>query len=288
MKNGMKLLKENKYGEILEHLHKIPYNILFARAVLESKTSGKVFVDNIDKPKTIFISTLYGMSLLLGDTENLEFNTSLTDYMLNTDGNRQRAEWLQVYPEKWNDKLKELLNGKIINYLKISNEYSKSQLEILIEKYKKSHLIQWNRVNFEYKNINKVVNLESKYNIKLIDSHIYDRIEGTVIPKYFWKSKEDFLSYGVGYALMEGKDIVSIAFSSWKSENKLEIGVETSVKYRCKDFATAVCVAMLDYCKTNKYLPIWACKRENIGSYMLAKSLGFEESFILPYYEMVK
>lgn len=192
MENGMKLIKENKYEKILEQFNEIPYNTLFARAVLESKVPGRVFADNEEKPKTVFIAHSYGMSLLFGDTENLEFNSSLADYMLNTNGHRLKYEWLQVYPEKWNNKLLEILNGEIINYSKISSEYAETELDILIEKSKKDHVIQWGRVNFKYKNISKVINIESQYNIKLIDSDLYDRIEGTVIPKYFGNRKKAF------------------------------------------------------------------------------------------------
>lgn len=288
MKSGMKLLKENKYGELLEQLNKIPFNTLFARAVLESKVSGSVFVDNTDHPKTVFIAHLYGMSLLFGDTENKEFNTSLANYMLNTNGNRHNLEYLQVYPEKWSDKLRELLDDKILNYSKLSNKYSKLELDSLIEKYRKDHIIQWGRVNFVYKNVNKLVNIESKYDIKLIDPTIYDQIkETTVIPEHFWNSKEQFLSDGIGYALIKDNNIASIAFSSCKFENELEIGIETLDKYRGNGFAKVVCETLIAYCEANGYSPLWACREENTGSYKLAKSLGFEESLILPYYELV-
>jgi GNAT superfamily N-acetyltransferase len=286
MENGMKLINENKYGRLLEELNGIPYNTLFARAVLESKVLGKVFVDNVSNPKTVLIAHSYGMSLLFGDTENLEFNSSLADYVLNTNSDRLKYEWMQVYPERWNDKLSEILNDKIIDYSKIAGEYSQTDLEMLIEKNRKSHVIQWGRVNFNY--CNRVINVESEYNIKLIDSDLYDRIEGTVIPKYFWNSKEGFLSDGIGYVLMIGNDIASVAFSSCKFENRLEIGVETSENYRGMGFAKHLCLVMLAYCKLNGYSPVWACRKENIGSYKLAKSLGFEEDLILPYYELIK
>jgi hypothetical protein len=284
----MVLLNKNQYAIVIDRLSTIPINTLFARAVLELKTSGRVFVDNTEAPKTFYIAHSYGMSLLFGDTENTAFNTSLADYMLNTNGHRVKQEWLQVYPEKWNEKLNELLHDKIINYSKIEGKYSRIELDMFIEKNRKSHVLQWSRINFNYRDDNKIVNVGPEYNIKIIDSDIYDRIEGSVIPKYFWNSKEHFLSDGMGYALMKGRDIVSIAFSSYIFENQLEIGVETSEKYREMGLAKYACEAMLAYCKTNKYLPIWACRKENIGSYRLAKSLGFEESLILPYYELVR
>lgn len=88
--------------------------------------------------------------------------------------------------------------------------------------------------------------------------------------------------------MLSGNDIASVAFSSCKFGNELEIGIETSENYRGMGFAKHLCRAMLAYCKSNGYSPIWACRKENISSYKLAKSLGFEESLILPYYEMVK
>ncbi len=288
MNDGMILLNNNQYEKILIQLKNVPFNTLFARAVLESKVFGKVFVDNINKPKSIFIAHEYGMSLLFGDTENLEFNLALKKYLLNENKDRSNYEWLQVYPEKWNDKLKELLNDKIINYSKLLDNYSKSEADILTEKYRENHIIQWGRVNFIYKYIDKAIFSKSEYEIKLIDSEIYDRIEGSVIPKFFWKSKELFLSEGIGYALMNGDDIVSIAFSSCKFDNVLEIGVETSEKYRNMGFANHVCQELLSYCKKNNYSPIWACRLENTGSYLLAKSLGFEDVITLPYYELIK
>jgi L-amino acid N-acyltransferase YncA len=86
---------------------------------------------------------------------------------------------------------------------------------------------------------------------------------------------------------MKDNNIVSIAFSSCIFENQLEIGVETSKDYRGKGFAKYVCNTMLNYCITNNFEPIWACRKENVGSYNLAKSLGFEECVTLPYYELI-
>lgn len=283
----MILVEVNQYEKILERLKEIPFNTLFARAVLESKAPGRVFVDKIDDPKTFFIVHPYGMSLLFGDTENEPFNTTLSDYMLNKNHDRFKQEWVQVYPEKWNEKLREILNDKIIDYSELENKYSQTELDMLIEKSRKSHVIQWRRINFKYKALNRALELQTEYNISLIGSDIYDRIEGSVVPKYFWNSKDQFLSDGIGYALMKGNDIVSIAFSSYIVENQLEIGVETSKGYREMGLGKYACEAMLTYCKKNNYIPIWACRKENVGSYKLAKSLGFEECATLPYYELV-
>lgn len=288
MKDGMMLANKNQYEKISILLKALPFNTLFARAVLESKALGKVFVDDINNPNSIFIAHDYGMSLLFGDTESAKLNLDLKKYLLNENKDRVKYEFLQVYPEKWNDKLKEILNDKIIDYSKLTSNCSKSEADILIEKYKKDNIIQWNRVNFVYKGIDKSIFSKSTYKLKLIDPEIYDRIEGSVIPKFFWKSKELFLSEGIGYALMNENDVISIAFSSCIFDNSLEIGIETSEKYRNMGLAKYACIELISYCQKNNYTPIWACRLENTGSYLLAKSLGFEEAITLPYYELIK
>lgn len=288
MNNKMELIQPADYGRLAEKLHEIPYNTLFARSVLEWKANGYVWADNRDNPETLYIAHEYGMSLLLGHTENEDFNASLVDYMLNPTKDRQRPEWLQVYPGNWNAKLMEITKGKIINYSTLPAEYSPTELDRQLQHLRKDHIIQWQRVNFTYHHSNPTVPIAPGYTIKFIDSGIWERIEGTVIPTYFWKTKEDFLLNGIGYALMNGNDIVSIAFSVFLLENQLEIGIETSERYRGMGLAKLVCRELLTYCRNNGYIPVWACRKENTGSYRLAKSLGFKESLTLPYYELVR
>lgn len=281
----MKFLCEEQYQKILEPLKALPFNTLFARAVLENKAKGTVYVDNQDKPKTIFIANSYGMSLLFGDTTNEEFNKSLIQYMMNNKSHRIKYEWLQVYPDTWNTKLSELLGDNIVKYSTLAESYQEVELISLIDNYRRDKIIQWGRVNFKY--VNNTLIQDKKYNIQRIDSIIYDKIKGTVIPKHFWNTKELFLTEGIGYALMDGEEVASVAFSSCMFTGLLEIGIETVEKYRGFGYAKQVCRELISFCIENSYTPIWACRRENTGSYNLAKSLGFEEDLVLPYYELV-
>lgn len=332
MNNGMILLEENKYEGLLMKLHLIPFNTLFARAVLEKKVTGVVYVDNTVTPNTVLISHYYGMSLLFGETNHNEFNKSLVNYMLNAENTRFKNEFMQVYPNEWNRKLTELLGAQIIDYETMLQHHPNDVVDELI-KQKISHIIQWKRVNLIHKDIDRqiLINNGSKTNnilfepfknddkkkfyenakyetkkedyknllnvsenhrvssflISLIDSKLFDLIDGSVIPMYFWKSKEAFLANGVGFALIINNEIASIAFSAFRDDNVLEIGVETFVTHRRLGYAKIVCNALIQYCKTKNYIPIWACKKENNGSLSLAKSLGFEETIIIPYYELI-
>jgi RimJ/RimL family protein N-acetyltransferase len=86
---------------------------------------------------------------------------------------------------------------------------------------------------------------------------------------------------------MNGDEVASIAFSSCMFIGQLEIGVETVEKFRGMGYAKQVCQELISFCIENSYTPIWACRKENVGSFNLAKSLGFEEELVLPYYELV-
>ena len=287
MPGEMQLIEEKQYRKLIDKLADIPFNTLFARSVLELKADGKVYTDNKEEPKTFLIAHAYGMSLLVGDTENDRFNAGLADYMLNKYNNRFKNEWLQVYPENWNAKLQEILADKIINYASLTETHTHQECENLIESHRSNKIIQWRRINFKYNNPDNITNCVSKHTVKLIDMNIYNRLEGSVIPRLFWKSPETFLAHGIGYVIASGNDLVSVAFASCKHENELEIGIETMKNYRGKGFAKQVCQFLLNYCKESNYIPVWACKKENIASYRLAQSLGFEETLTLPYYELV-
>ena len=70
--------------------------------------------------------------------------------------------------------------------------------------------------------------------------------------------------------------------------NILEIGIETNNAFRGKGYAFIICIKIIEYCLANKLLPVWACKFENTGSYLLAQKLGFAVSKILPYYRLCR
>ncbi|MCX8130532.1 MAG: GNAT family N-acetyltransferase [Clostridia bacterium] len=109
---------------------------------------------------------------------------------------------------------------------------------------------------------------------------------GYVIPKHFWKDEEHFCNTGIGFSLICDGEIAATAFSAFRYENQLEIGIETSEKYRGKGFAFRACAALIDYCMENSLEPVWACRRENEGSYKLAQKLGFVPIRSIPYYRL--
>jgi len=272
---NMILLDKKDFYKVIESIKSVAFNNLFARSVVECKVSGKIYVDNIKNPKTYYVIHPYGMTLLFGDWNNHEFNNKFKNYALNLNNIRAKNEWMQVFPNEWNDVLLKLFNNSIV----------KSE-----NKINETEIIELNtRVNFKF-NHSKYMIIEENTNpcieIVRIDKDIYENMPGTVVPKYFWDNKEDFLKNGIGFSLIYNSQLAATAFSSYIHENKLEMGIETVGNFRKMGFAEKVCCALINYCIENNYEPVWSCRLQNTGSYKLAKKIGFDPILELPYYVM--
>lgn len=276
----MKLLDKKHFEGLIDRVREIPFNNLFARAVTECKVSGKVYVDNASDIKTAYIVHPYGMTLLFGDSDNEDFNRDFKRYALNIDQQRDFFEWMQTHPRSWDSKLNDLFGEQLI-----ASDKNTSKLE--------TGLIELNtRVNFKF---DKALYLAKKVkhdtqNIKIVptDRQMFRQMKGTVIPKHFWNSEDDFFENGMAYSLFYNDNLASMAFSSYKFGEQFEIGIETNPEFRGKGLAQVVCSALIDYCIGKNYEPIWACRKENIASYKLALKLGFHPTLELPYYRLSK
>ncbi len=79
----MKLLETEAYLKVADSITTVEINSLFARAVIEQKIQGKIYVDNPESPQTFYILHPYGMSLLFGKSYNDELNQTFKNYPLN-------------------------------------------------------------------------------------------------------------------------------------------------------------------------------------------------------------
>lgn len=276
----MKLLEKEDYNKLTEPFKKVTINNLFARSVIEHKVSGKIFVDNPDSPKTYYVVHPYGMTLLFGESNNVEFNNSFRNYALNINHVRDKHEWMQAFPNNWDNVLNELFNDCLI---KSAENKTK----------KETGIIELNtRVNFKFghdKYLNfKKTNLAPEIKIVRTDRQIFRDMKGSVVPFYFWDSEDDFLNNGVGFSLFYNGKLASTAYSSYIHDDKFELGIETVEEFRGKGFAEYTCSAIIEYCLENNYEPIWSCRLENIGSYKLAQKIGFIPSAEIPYYRLSK
>jgi len=273
----MVLLEKSHYDKVIVPLQSVCINNLFARSVVEHKVSGKIYVDNINNPKVFYVVHPYGMSLLFGDYSNSDFNNHFKEYGLNLNKIRTNYEWVQVFPDEWNDTLINLFGNNLV----------KSAYNTI-----EAGIIELNtRVNFKFSH-EKYLNREIKniQNIKIVktDKNIFENMHGSVIPKYFWDNVNDFLENGIGFSLLFNKQLAATAFSSYIHDDKYELGVETVAEFRKKGFAEIISSVLIDYCIESNYEPVWSCRFENTGSYMLAQKIGFMPIMKKPYYRLSK
>ncbi len=292
MIGGIRLIKLNndQYHKVIDPLLSVDINILFAQAVIKQKVPGSVFVDNELSPRTFYISHSYGMSLLFGDVNNEEFKSILKGYILNSKKQRSKVEWLQAYPEAWNDEISELCGSPMIESISLGNN---SAIPDNTDK-----IIKCTRVNFKFDSdfYKKAKDVLLEQNKKFSDSRLIEisgtkedtflNMQGSVIPRFFWSSTESFNRVGAGFTLYYNSEPASTAFSAFVEDKKLEIGIETSEKFRGKGFAILVCSALIEFCLEKGLEPVWACRLENTGSYRLAQKLGFVPTLHIPYYRL--
>ncbi len=258
-------LKKHEYNLVRPILEQTPFNTLMAEAVAGAMAPGRIYADRREQPRSCLISHSYGMSFLLGYSDDKDYRERLPEYLRNSGKERRSAEMLQVYPEKWSD---------LLNSLKSAGEVK-----------------EWGRVNFTFREERFPVReapSKGKPETVMIDRHIFENFQGTVIPKFFWNSAEEFLEKGAGFCVKDngsGK-AAGIAFSSCLWPPFLEIGVETAKEHRGKGVAFKACRRMIAFCLENHLEPVWSCKKENTPSFQLALKLGFEEKCSHPYYEL--
>jgi hypothetical protein len=154
-------------------------------------------------------------------------------------------------------------------------------------------VLESERINFMF-NVDKFQsfsNVIEKANVKIVPTSVavYTQLVKGVVPKYFWNNYHDFVCNGGGYTLLLENDVpVSTAFVSFHIDNKLEIGIQTSIKNHGSGFGALVCSSLINYCINNGYEPVWSCNSSNLGSWKLAHKLGFEEIKRIPYYRLPK
>lgn len=276
----MILLPVDRYYLLEEKIKGVQINNLFARSVIEKHVTGKIYVDSIIELNTAYVIHPYGISLLFGDCNNIEFNSRFKSYALNIDNSRNKHEWLQTYPREWDNVLQDLFGNLII---KSSENIDNKAIGV----------IELNtRVNFsfnrdKYLRIDRATLSSSDMIVNTENLH-FEQMPGSVIPHKFWDSANDFMQKGKGFTLLHNGEIASTAYSAFVHEDKLEVGIETVEKYRGLGFAELTCCKLIDYCLERELIPVWSCRFENTGSYKLAQKLGFEPTLMIPFYRLSK
>lgn len=268
----MILLPASNYILVEDMVRQVPFNTYFARMVTGGGLPGAVYADNINRPSAALVAHPYGMSLLVGETSNQNFNRCLVDYLLHRP--RKRPEWLQAYPDAWNSTIRNLLGDRLM----VGGEKASPSSN--------STVIEQVRVNFTFDKAKFQKYLEGAGHphpgIIPTTTELFDAIDGQVVPKHFWRDSSHFVQQGKGFSLVESGKPVSTAFSAFAFPGILELGIETGPEHRGKGYAEFVCRRLIEHCIQNGLEPVWSCRKDNIGSFQLAQKLGFRPSRHIP------
>ncbi len=274
----MILLPPDRYSVLEKQIKKVQRNALFARSVIEKHVSGVIYVDNTTEPRTALIAHPYGMLLLMGDSNNIDFNDRFKSYAFNTAKIRAKHEWLITSSPEWDNVLTDLFGDSLIKASENSGKEASGKIELN------------GRQNFSF-NVQKYAQFEKRTIpehdlIVKTDAVLFEQMTGSVIPQKFWDNAKDFEASGSGYTLLHNGEIAATAFSAFVHENRLEIGIETVEKYRGNGYAELVCCKLIDKCLESGLVPVWSCRSENTASVHLARKLGFETTISFPFYRL--
>ncbi len=273
-------LASKDYGKAEEALRRLSINTMFVQSVLRECVDGEVYGDRVTEPEAFYVAHPYGMALLFGKTGSSDFEAGLAKRLTNADGSRSKAEWLQTEPGAgWDPVIGSVMQA-----------HHASLVEAGLPEDGDQAIWKNTRVNFRFDpakhEASKQTHLHREHDIVRTTGELFHRQPGAVVPRFYFRNEEQFVNEGVGFTALNGGEPAATAFSAFRNETKLEIGIEASEGFRGKGYAFAVCSALIDYCLEHGLEPVWSCRRENDASYRLAQKLGFVPTVTLPYYRL--
>lgn len=136
----------------------------------------------------------------------------------------------------------------------------------------------------QYLDINHLKKLEqalsSEFEIRKIDIELATKITTTQNSEFphqmiHFNSVEDFVNYGVGYCILTGDKVVSVASSTdMISDNGIDVQIDTHPDFRNRGLATIVCATLLRYCLEHDIEPHWSTTTSD--SRRVAEKLGYK------------
>ena len=247
---------------------------LSINAAIEGNNPGRIFVDDVDQPRTAFALTVEGY-FLAGEDNNPETNEALRCLLkerIFTGEVYVNGDWsmsLAVHPQSWAAILPELIP---------THEVEK------IERY--HYLCHNQRFNWRQ-------NLPEGYTVRRVDQAFLSGDE-IVFPdvvrewmelQEVWWSEENFLSKGVSFVVCHDQEVVAWCTPDCVAGDQMDVGVMTHPAHRRKGLASVAVAATVEQCTKDGFRAIgWHCNAENIGSWKTAENVGFVRNREYVYY----
>lgn len=266
-------LKPDDFERVLPLFHGFDYS-LSIHAAIEGNNPGRIFVDDLIRPRTVFALTVEGY-LLAGEHDNPAINEGLRSLLRDkiftgeVFVNGDQSMSLAVHPETWESKLAELIP---------THE---------IERIKRYHYL-CHRVQYDWRK-----SIPEGYEIQRVDQALLN--QSTILfPEplsewmdftEMWWTVDNFLAKGVSFCVLHEGEVVSWCTPDCVSGDRIDVGIVTHPAHRQQGLASIAVAATVEYCLSHGISAVgWHCNAENVGSWKTAEKVGFERNREYSYY----
>ena len=234
-------------------------------AICQGLNPGRVFLDRLENPRTALIWTPVGYYLLCGDPAQAADMSAISQVLTNTfvpasQAGGENSFILLTSHETWKDRLPALLPGREV-----------------IEIYRRP--FAFDSASFAARGDWRE-RIPPGFRLQPVDAALAEQL-GMLAS---WASLDDFLTHGVGFALLQGDQVASACTSVFASRTHVEIDVHTDEKYQHRGFAQLTASALIEACSQLGKTPNWECFWDNEASSALAGKLGFNAQPDYPVY----
>ena len=269
----LKELKSSEFERARPLFQGFDYS-LSIQAAIEGNNPGRIFVDDVNHPRTAFGLTVEGY-LLAGEDGNLETNEGLRRLFKEriftgevfVNGNSSMS--LAVHPETWEAKLPELIP---------THE---------VEKIERYHYLCRN-LKLDWRS-----NIPEGYAVRRVDRALLhdsrvlfpEAVREWMNFEEIWWTEENFLSKGVSFVVLHEGEVVAWCTPDCVSGDRIDVGIMTLRAHRRRGLATIAVAATVEHCLNNGFSAVgWHCNAINVGSWKTAEKVGFERNRQYAYY----
>jgi len=244
-----------KFSRILPLLAGIKQKVL-PYAICEGFNPGRVFVDQPENPQVALLWSPVGYYFLAGNPAQAgdltDIRRTLTEIFVPASQATGETGFILIPSHAgWQEQLATLLPGREV-----------------IEIYRRP--FAFDPAQFAAQGDWRA-HIPAGFHLQKLDAALAEKIGAQAS----WAAVDDFLTNGLGFALLDGDEIASTCHSVFASRERLEIDVHTDEKYQRRGFAVLVASVFIEACLARGQQPNWECFWENEASTALAGRLGF-------------
>ncbi|MTI67403.1 MAG: GNAT family N-acetyltransferase [Firmicutes bacterium] len=231
-------------------------------SVIEKNNPGKIFVDNINNPKSALVWNQGMMGFyLIGDSNSKllikNINRFIDDY-IKTFLNDRDIDYIEVSgtTKKWDKTIENIFNNRDLKgWRQLIYTFNEKKIRKQTDNFKYSiYSLKDNKLNYH----------------KFSNWRYYENVLSE-----FWGGVDELVDKFNCYYAVDGNEIIGICYSAFLTSNIKTIGIETDKKYLNKGVGYNLAINCVEEVLKEGKLPWWDCMEKNIPSRKLAEKLGF-------------